>query len=62
VLWAVSLGAHLGYDALVAGGDGKGSLGRASVVLYLAVTFTVQRCVVLYRAQRLPLASGADLI
>jgi len=32
------------------------------VVLYQAVTFTVQRCVVLYRAQRLPLASGADLI
>jgi len=58
VLWAFSLAAHLGYDALVAGGDGKGSLGSASVLLYLAVTFTVQRYVVLYRAQRLPLANG----
>lgn len=58
LLWAVSLGAHLGYDALVAGGDGKGGLGSASVLLYLAVTFTVQRFVVLYRSQRLGLGNG----
>jgi hypothetical protein len=58
LLWAVSLAAHLGYDALVAGGDGKGSLGSASVLLYLAVTFTVQRFVVMYRSQRLGLANG----
>jgi hypothetical protein len=66
LLWAVSLGAHLGYDALVAGGDGKGSLGSASVLLYLAVTFTVQRFVVLYRSQRLGLGnaqmSGRDAV
>jgi hypothetical protein len=42
----------------VAGGDRKGSLGSASILLYLAVTFTVHRLVVQYRAQRLPLANG----
>jgi hypothetical protein len=57
LLWAVSLGAHLGYDALVAGGDGKGSLGSATVLLYLAATFAVQRFVLLYRAQRLGLGN-----
>lgn len=58
LLWAVSLGAHLGYDALVAGGDGKGGLGSATVLLYLAVTFTVQRYVLLYRSQRLRVGNG----
>jgi hypothetical protein len=44
VLWIVSLGVHLGYDYLV---DGKNSagLGTASLLLYLGVTFTIQRLI-----------------
>jgi hypothetical protein len=53
VLWLVSLGVHLGYDYLV---DGKGSqagLGTASLTLYFAVTYTVQRLILQWRAQKL---------
>jgi hypothetical protein len=53
VLWVVSLGAHLGYDYLV---DGKGSqagLGSASLVLYFAVTYTIQRLILQAKAQRI---------
>ena len=44
---------HLGYDYLV---DGKGSqagLGTASLLLYLGVTFTIQRLILRARAQRM---------
>mgnify|MGYP001404504019 CR=1 FL=1 len=58
VLWAVSLGAHLGYDAAFDVRNSHGDLGSASILLYLAVTFTVQRLVVQRRAQRLPIAGG----
>jgi hypothetical protein len=56
VLWVVSLGVHLGYDYLV---DGKNSagLGTASLLLYLGVTFTIQRLILQARAQRIPGAS-----
>jgi hypothetical protein len=53
VLWLVSLGVHLGYDYLV---DGKGSqagVGTASLTLYFAVTYAVQRLVLQWRAQKL---------
>jgi len=53
LLWIVSLGLHLGYDYLV---DGKGSqagLGSASLVLYFAVTYTIQRLILQARSQRL---------
>lgn len=53
VLWVVSLGAHLGYDYLV---DGKGSqagLGTASLTLYFAVTYTIQRFILQAKAQRI---------
>jgi hypothetical protein len=53
VLWLVSLGVHLGYDYLV---DGKGSqagVGTASLTLYFAVTYAVQRLVLQRRAQKL---------
>jgi len=55
-LWIVSLGVHLGYDYLV---DGKNSagLGTASLLLYLGVTFTIQRRILQARAQRIPGAS-----
>jgi hypothetical protein len=53
VLWIVSLGAHLGYDYLV---DGKGplsGLGNASLTLYFAVTYTIQRFILQAKAQRI---------
>ncbi|MGH3150339.1 MAG: hypothetical protein ACRDOB_06375 [Streptosporangiaceae bacterium] len=53
VLWIVSLGLHLGYDYLV---DGKGDLaglGSASLTLYFAVTYAIQRVILQARAQRI---------
>jgi hypothetical protein len=53
LLWVVSLGVHLGYDYLV---DGKGSqagLGTASLTLYFAVTYTIQRFILQAKAQRI---------
>ena len=50
VLWIVSLAAHLGYDDLVAGhvaGKNGGNVGDATIVLYLVVTLTVQRFMLL---------------
>jgi hypothetical protein len=58
VLWVVSLAAHLGYDAVFDVKDAHGSLGSASILLYLAVTFVVQRLVVQRRAQGLGLTGG----
>jgi len=56
-LWVVALGAHLGYDALVARGHGSaGDIGTATVVLYLAVSLGVQRLVAQFRASRMGLA------
>jgi hypothetical protein len=53
ILWVVSVAAHLGFDYLVAGHGSSGtSFGNATILLYLAVTFTVQRLVVIARAQR----------
>jgi hypothetical protein len=57
LLWIVALGAHLGYDALVAHGHGSnGGVGAATVVLYLAVSLGVQRLVAQFRASRMGLA------
>jgi hypothetical protein len=50
LLWIVSLAAHLGYDYVV---SAKG-VGDATILLYLAVTFTVQYWVLLYRVDRNP--------
>lgn len=54
VLWVVAVAAHLGFDALVAGGFGtkNASIGDATILLYLAVSFGVQQAVLLNRAQR----------
>jgi hypothetical protein len=55
VLWVLSLGAHLGYDDLVAGhitGKNGGNVGDATVLLYLVVTLTIQRFVLLNRVAR----------
>lgn len=55
VLWVVSFAAHLGYDDLVAGhisGKNGGNVGDATVLLYLVVTLTIQRFILLNRASR----------
>jgi len=52
LLWIVSLGAHLGYDYLVDRGSQAG-LGTASLTLYFAVTYTIQRLILQVRAQRI---------
>jgi hypothetical protein len=55
VLWILSLAAHLGYDDLVAGhitGKNGGNVGDATVLLYLVVTLTIQRFVLLNRVAR----------
>jgi hypothetical protein len=55
VLWILSLAAHLGYDELVAGhitGKNGGNVGDATVILYLVVTLTIQRFVLLNRVAR----------
>ena len=53
VLWIVSLGAHLGYDYLVEGKGSEAGLGSASLLLYFGVTFTIQRLILMARAQRI---------
>ena len=61
VLWIVSLGLHLGYDYLV---DGKGAiagLGSASLTLYFAVTYAIQRVILQARAQRISAGGQQDL-
>lgn len=60
VLWVVAVAAHLGLDLLVTGGPAgqQGSVGNASIVLYLAVSFGVQQLVLLNRAQRLETGGG----
>jgi hypothetical protein len=45
LLWIVSIGLHLGYDWLVEGSGTRG-LGNATLTLYLAITYAVQRLVI----------------
>ena len=59
VLWAIAVAAHLGYDYLIVGSSaGKNStaLGNSTVLLYLVVSLTVQRFVLLSRASRMDAA------
>jgi hypothetical protein len=53
-LWIVSLGAHLGYDALIAHSTGKAAIGDATVLLFFAVSLTAQRVILTARAHRIP--------
>ena len=54
LLWIASLGVHLGYDYLVDGKSGsRAGLGNASLTLYFAVTYTVQRLIIQARANTL---------
>jgi hypothetical protein len=55
VIWVVGYAAHLGFDYLVAGhatGTNGGNVGAATSLLYLVVTLTVQRYVLLARVAR----------
>lgn len=51
-LWVVALAAHLGYDYLVAGHIAGKNVGDATILLYLVVTLTVQRFLLLNRVAR----------
>ena len=54
-LWVVAVAAHYGYDALVAGhltGKNGSSVGNATILLYLVISLTVQRFVLLARVRR----------
>jgi hypothetical protein len=53
VLWLASLALHLGYDALVARGKADAEFGAATMLLYFAVSLTVQNIVLRARAYRL---------
>jgi hypothetical protein len=53
-LWIVSLGAHLGYDALIAHSTGKAAIGDATMLLFFAVSLTAQRVILTARARRVP--------
>ncbi len=60
VLWAVSLGAHLGYDALIAGHAGLSGLGGPTTFLYFAVSLAVQRWFLAIRASRIRRNDGSS--
>jgi hypothetical protein len=60
VLWIVSLGLHLGYDYLLEGKGAQAGLGSASLVLYFAVTYAIQRLILQERARRIPGVSQLD--
>jgi hypothetical protein len=51
--WIASLAAHLGYDYLVDGKGPQAGLGTASLTLYFAVTYAIQRLILQARAQRI---------
>jgi len=58
-LWVVAFAAHLGYDYIVAGditGKNGSTVGNATIVLYLVVSLTVQRFLLLSRVARLEAA------
>jgi hypothetical protein len=61
VLWVVSLGVHLGYDYLIDGKGPQAGLGSASLVLYFAVTYTIQRLILQAKAQRIAGAPRQDV-
>lgn len=60
-LWILSLGLHLGYDYLVIGNGSQAGLGTASLTLYFAVTYTIQRLILQARAQRIGAGPRPDL-
>jgi hypothetical protein len=53
-LWIASLGAHLGYDALITHSTGRAAIGDSTVLLFFAVSLTTQRVILTARAHRIP--------
>lgn len=58
VLWVLSLAAHFGIDYLIDPHNPNGGLAGSTILIYLAVTYTVQRLTMQARAQRLPAGGG----
>jgi hypothetical protein len=58
ILWVVSLAAHFGIDYLIDPHNPNGGLAGSTILIYLAVTYTVQRLIMQARAQRLPAGDG----
>jgi hypothetical protein len=56
LLWVVSLAAHFGLDYLIDPHSPNGGVAGASILLYVAVTYTVQRLIVQARARRIPVS------
>lgn len=52
-LWLIAIGVHFGLDLLIDRGGAGGALATNALVLYIAVTFGVQRAVVASRAGQL---------
>jgi len=61
VLWIVSLGLHLGYDYLIIGHGSLSGLGDATLTLYFAVTYTIQRLILQARADRIGSGPRPDI-
>ncbi len=58
ILWILSLAAHFGIDFLIDPHNPNGGLAGSTILIYLAVTYTVQRVIMQGRAQRLPMGGG----
>jgi hypothetical protein len=58
ILWVLSFAAHFGIDFLIDPHNPNGGLAGSTILLYLAVTYTVQRLIMQARAQRLPVGGG----
>jgi hypothetical protein len=57
LLWVLSFAAHFGIDFLIDPHNPNGGLAGSTILLYLAVTYTVQRLIMQARAQRLPVSN-----
>lgn len=53
VLWILSLAAHLIYDAVITQGTAYTDLGDVTMLLYFAVSLSIQRVALMIRAMRL---------
>jgi hypothetical protein len=60
ILWILSLAAHFGIDFLIDPHNPNGGLAGSTILIYLAVTYTVQRVMMQARAQRLPPGGGGQ--
>jgi hypothetical protein len=62
-LWLIALAAHVGIDVAVSGLGGAGSVTGASILLFIAASFGIQREIVRLRARRLAAApaTGAPM-